>query len=341
MKDFKKLNKSLKFSLQICSLFLVFFSGYAVKSFFLHSRPARTAYAVREENNHYKLIDPLLACETSNRKNFLQFKPLEKKLNDLIVQKEKDDLASNIGVYFQDFGSGKWTGVNEDAKFSPASLLKVPVMMANLAAAESNPALLSQKILYDGSFDDNAKENIQPLKQIQKGSSYSIEELLNFMITHSDNNATRLLFDSPDQTSLKEVFTDLGTPFPNPGELGDYMSPKSYALFYRVLYSATYLNRPMSEKALELLSINDRDFPQGLAAGVPENVTVAQKFGERSFEGFDSPYNKELHDCGIVYNPKHAYVLCIMTKGKDFQELTNAIRDVSKMVYEEVDADYK
>lgn len=136
-----------------------------------------------------------------------------------------------------------------------------------------------------------------------------------------------------------ETTWHLRAPFPQPGELGDYMSPKSYAFFYRVLYGSTYLTRAMSEKALELLTTPD--FTDGLVAGVPAHTTVAQKFGEHSFEGVPDTESKQLHDCGIVYHPEHPYLLCVMTKGSDFQRLSKVIKEVSETVYTAANADYK
>jgi len=68
-----------------------------------------------------------------------------------------------------------------------------------------------------------------------------------------------------------------------------------------VLYNATYLDRDLSEKALELLA--NSNFKLGLRAGVSPTVTVADKYGERT--AFDPQGNvqyRELHDCGIVYD---------------------------------------
>ncbi len=41
----------------------------------------------------------------------------------------------------------------------------------------------------------------------------------------------------------------------------------------------------------------------------------------------------ELHDCGIVYPDGDAYLLCVMTKGRDIEKLKMAIAHVSEMVY--------
>ena len=50
---------------------------------------------------------------------------------------------------------------------------------------------------------------------------------------------------------------------------------------------------------------------------------------------------KQLHDCGIVYYPKHPYLLCVMTRGDSFEYLDDTIRDISHLVYQEVNEHYQ
>ena len=90
----------------------------------------------------------------------------------------------------------------------------------------------------------------------------------------------------------------------------------------------------MSEKALELLS--QTTFSSGLVAGVPDKINVAHKFGERTvhLNSTGEVMYRELHDCGIIYNAKHPYSLCVMTKGKEFDNLKDVIRKISVEVYD-------
>ena len=82
------------------------------------------------------------------------------------------------------------------------------------------------------------------------------------------------------------------------------------------------------------------DFRDGLVAGVPGNIEVAHKFGEREVDSQQT----QLHDCGIVYYPKRPYLLCVMTRGQhtddgavDEQKLQAIIKEVSTIVYNYVE----
>ena len=177
--------------------------------------------------------------------------------------------------------------------------------------------------------DVTSIQAIPPSHAIKAGESYTIEQLIEYMIKYSDNNAKQILLRMADPASLLEVTSDLGIPTPKAGE--DYViSPKMYSLFFRVLYNATYLNRAFSERAVNLLL--QADFADGLVAGVPIGTEVAHKFGEASTT-IDTVTGFELHDCGVVYLPNHPYFLCVMTKGISVSDLEETIRSISQRTY--------
>jgi len=157
------------------------------------------------------------------------------------------------------------------------------------------------------------------------------------MISYSDNASYEVLIQhlrdiEPRGDSYLETFRELGLIEPT-GNLEATISTKSYGSIFRTLYNASYLSPEHSQLALQYLAASD--FNDGLVAGVPRGIEVAHKFGERS----DLPDNqKELHDCGIIYYPDNPYMLCVMTEGYDFAELTRVIAETSRMVYEAVDA---
>jgi beta-lactamase class A len=152
------------------------------------------------------------------------------------------------------------------------------------------------------------------------------------MIGQSDNNAAELLYDNLDTDFLNQVFSDVGLDFPPNKADVSFMTVKDYSYFFRLLYNSTYLIRPYSEEALKYLA--ESDFPQGIESGVPADTAVANKFGERTVYGDSSNttiVDRELHDCGIIYYPEHPYLLCVMTRGKDFDQLTSVIDQIAKM----------
>lgn len=295
---------------------------------------------LRLDSNDYKFINPLLGYKLPESTEFQEYQSLGTQVNSLVSAKIASGQAADIAVYFRDQIKGRWVGINEDHTFSPASLLKVPLMIAYYKIAEGQPGLLQEKITWDGKTDLNQTEIIKPEFGLEPNKAYTVAELVDRMIAYSDNNATKLLLGHIDHNTLEEVFTDLHVKLPANGQPGDYISDKSYALFFSVLYSSTYLTPAMSEHALQLLS--KTTFKDGLVAGVPSGVTVSHKFGEYGMVGPSGGVeSQELHDCGHVYYPGHAYILCVMTKGKSVDTLKGVIKDVSSLVYSEMRKEYK
>ncbi len=285
---------------------------------------AKTLAPLREISHTYRFISPLLAV--GDAEELHDFAALEREVGDRIRDTTAAGQASTISVYFRDLNSSRWMGVNADERFAPASLYKVATMIAYLKTAETRPEILTTSVIYDPANSPSRPEDDATVSTIVPGKPYTVTQLITHMIVASDNDAAALLIHGLNRNLMAEVFGNLGLALPADGDLGDTMSAKSYSLFFRILYNASYLGRSTSEQALELLS--QTTFRDGLEAGVPAGVTVSHKFGHRVL-----PNGEELHDCGIIYAPQKPYLLCIMTRGDTIAGLTQSIRDISRLIY--------
>jgi len=101
-----------------------------------------------------------------------------------------------------------------------------------------------------------------------------------------------------------------------------------------VLYNATYLSRAYSEKALEILA--QAKYAPGLVAGVPAETAVAQKYGEAFDQSNPSQPQITLSNCGVIYHPTHPYILCVMTKGGNLDDLNKAVAAISSVTWKAV-----
>jgi beta-lactamase class A len=254
-------------------------------------------------------------------------------VSDCVARQIDGSRVQSIAVFFRDLGDGPWFGINQDMEFNPASMMKVPVMIAWLKRAEKNPAILKQTFQFRGSANVTPPQSFKPRRTLAEGQRYTVETLLEYMMSYSDNKATSLLYNNMTTTELNDVLDGMDISN-NPNDGNNSITVHGYSGFFRILYNASFLSRPMSEKALQLLS--REDFPLGISAGVPKGVAVAAKFGE--FESGSSEGKKQLHEFGIVYHPKGHYILGIMTMGTDFTRQSEVIRDISALVYREVDS---
>lgn len=282
--------------------------------------------------------NPILDCEFFQNDEFTSFRKLEYKISEMIQEEEKSENVDRVSVYFRDMNTGAWVGVNEKEEFSPASLLKVPVMMAYYKLAEKDTSLLSKEMEYhsDDFESVNLIQNIAPTESLSENQKYKIDDLISRMIINSDNQSQFLLMSQLPISDMETVYIDLGIRIPGIRGTDDFMTVKEYASFFRILYNATYLSREYSEQALRLLS--NVEYTKALRAGVPVDIVVAHKFGERGHTTEDGRQLKQLHDCGIIYYPERPYLLCVMTRGEDLTKLSTTIKNVSELVYQEVNS---
>lgn len=290
-----------------------------------------------QDNLDFKYVRPLLDVEYINQDDSLAQFPYMKKIKS-DVKAEIDKYPDvKIGYYYNDLSNAGWAGVNAEEKFIPASLLKLPMLIAYYKIRESEPDLFEKQIFYRGN-DFNEFRNSNEDSAITPNNTYTVKQLLDAMIINSDNNALELLYDFK-KDALSEVFTDLKAPLPdsrNDIAMQDFLSPINMSKFLLVLYNGSYLRKVDSEEALELLTkVKYRD---GIEANLPSDLVVAHKYGERKVNVGNGNSENELHDCGIVYWAKSPYSLCIMTRGKalDFETASGIIAKLSKITYDGV-----
>jgi len=286
----------------------------------------------------YTFINPLLVCNINNSNIYSENNLLSKEIQSIIDTNKSDGNISKASVYFTDLKTGAWANVYGDQLFYPSSLGKIPLMIAYYQMSENDPAVLTKELIYPvGSTDLNQMQDIPPAEAIVPGQSYTVEQLIEYMIKYSDNNATALLDANINPDTLNRVYGDLGIPTESNVNLSnaDFISAHQISTMFRVLYNGTYLSRDDSEKALQLLS--QVSFTQGLVAGVASSTVVSHKLGLVGIAPDNITTEHELHDCGIVYG-KDPYVMCVMTRGSaPLPQLESIIAQLSKAAYNSVE----
>lgn len=246
----------------------------------------------------------------------------------------KEGRATAISVWVRDLNDAQTASTNENQRYDPASLLKLPLMIAYFKVAELDPTLLQTTLPYtDTGIVNDSIQDFAPSSSLIVGQSYTVEQLIEDMIINSDNNATAALLAHLDPSIFTQTLLDLGIKIPSSDNTGlhDFITAKSYATIFRTLYNSSYLSRDDSQKALALMS---KEAFAGIAGPLPAGTVVAHKFGEREVDNMDGSVQvRELHDCGIVYKKNEPYTLCIMTQGQNFTDLLSVIQNISQIVY--------
>lgn len=235
--------------------------------------PAPTSKVLR--SGSHGLINPILDVEPTVE--FQELRPFQHRVQLLVDEAKSSGRATHVSVYFRDLENGLLFGIDATETFAPSSLLKVPLLMAALRRAAREPGLLEQKLRYQAEDLVTATTSETTL---EANREYTLDELLRAMIVNSDNGAAAMVRRAIGPEELDAVYRDLGITVPKVRGPGDSMRVKEYATFFRILYNAGYLDKDRSQKALEYLVATG--FRAGLVAGVPPDVTVAHKYGERS-----------------------------------------------------------
>lgn len=288
---------------------------------------------------------PFLPCHfeknsdlTNPLRRYIRFKelyPFKDKVLELIESQKQSGHVKDVAVYFRSLADGLWFGINEKELFTPASLLKVPVMITYLKEAESNPDILNKKLIFE-QLPSSLDPVIEEETKMEAGRPYKISELIGLMIRHSDNRAAQILLKNINPEVFGRTIRELGIIPENAPDNENFISLKSYVSVLRILYNATYLNEKMSRLALWYLA--DTSFKKGIAAEIPQGVVVVHKFGIRTLPQLQTA---QFHDIGIIYHPNNPYLLGIMTKGADVDQLRQVLREISGFIYREVDKQYK
>lgn len=283
----------------------------------------------------YVYINQMLGCKQKLVVNKGALGPLEKAIEEHIAQYESLGMLSDAAVYFRDLFAGPVFGINEDAPYSPASLLKLPLAFV-FFSLEEEQALLERKLLYQiPAGSERSSDEFEAAGDLLLGKEYTLKDMLRNMLVHSDNLAYQLLVEYMQEhveagpAKMLQTLRALGIIEPN-GASDEIVTVHEYSSLFRQLYNASFLSAEHSNLLLGWLA--ESNFDAGLAAGVPQGVVVADKYGIR-----DGAVQKQLHDCGVVYYPKNPYLLCIMTKGTNFEHMADAIREISAQVYAEFD----
>jgi beta-lactamase class A len=247
---------------------------------------------------------------------------------------DKDKLAGTIttaSVYVRDFNQGDFMSINEDQKYTPEELMKVPLLITCIHKDEENSGFFEKQFSYAKAYHNEKNTNEKDAEIIKVGRKYTVKQLLEYMMIDGDNNAASLLYENIDLLSYQKTFTDLGLAAPDRVSMNFPISAKDYSLFMRTLYNATYLTIPNSEYATELLTkCKDKG---GILIGMPVNEKMAHKFGECT-----SGTEKQLHESAIIYVNNYPYLITIMTKGNNIKNLSSVISKISSVVYKQIAA---
>lgn len=286
-----------------------------------------TSNAKTEKTRNGGLLSPRIYSGLLESKSFLivNFAPLKENIRNYIGQN-----SINASVYVENLRNGAFMGINEKTGFFPTSLNKLPVAILTMKKIEEG------KITFDTMLDIKDIDRTDSSGELYKTKEkqVSVRTLLEKLLRESDNTALRVLLRRISLNDLQLILDYYGIDISviqqsQQKNAPDLITPKSMSNLFLSLYFSTVLEPKSSEYLLSLLK--DSEFPIKKIADIPDDVIVAQKFGENYYGN-----NRFFHSCGIIYIDESRIFYCIMTKDLDEDTATETIGVIVNEIYKYV-----
>ncbi len=250
-----------------------------------------------------------------------------------VLEKKVGHFKGTVGLVIKDLDTNWQIDFNKDTLMPSASLVKVPIMASCFYAASDRKISLKDTVSLRRS-DKVAGSKI--LGSMPAGSKFTVEELLEPMITQSDNAAANTLIDFLGFDTLNAYFKSMGLKNTNlarkmmdfkerrEGE-ENYTTAQDMAYILEEIYHRNFLNKDVCEQCLLLLGnqkINDR-IPRKLPK---DGAFIAHKTGLEKHV---------CHDIGIVFTQKGNFLICVLVKHeyKGAQPAKKLISDIALLTY--------
>lgn len=207
----------------------------------------------------YTYIKPLLYVD--NKEGSQSLANLKTNITNRIEEYKKAGVLQSASVFLKVYHKGEWLSINDTESYLPGSLIKIAGLLTYLRMEEVHPGVLDKQLTFESSKEFIPVQTYNS-KQIQLGKTYTVRQLLKYMVAYSDNNATYLLNKNVDNTVFQKLFADLNIPLKATSDGNIKINVRDYSLFLRILFNASYLSIDHSEFAAELLA--QCDFDKGM-----------------------------------------------------------------------------
>jgi len=240
--------------------------------------------------------------------------------------------------------------INSDRPFPAASLIKLPIMAAVYSAAAKGKLNLNS--IYTLKNSDKTGGSGR-LKAMPKGKKFTLRQLIQLMVSDSDNTAANILIkklgfkylnrffkkEGLKNTKINRYVLDLSS---REKGIENYISAKDTAFILEEIYRGRMVDKKSSEEMMSNLlkqKVKDR-----ICRYLPKNVETAHKTG--TIKGI-------VHDCGIIFIPsekasgkvkehgsltgfidKRPLLICCLTEGaKTYEQAKKFIAKLSEIIY--------
>lgn len=272
----------------------------------------------------FKFINPIKLHRKQQKiyKECLKNPLPEENFNENTLNKKNEIIsyASKNGLRytFEDLTFGYQINYNENEPLYGASLIKLVTAIYLI----ENDVDLSQQIKYTSNFVSKYSEGMEKRKI---GENITLQDLMKYSITVSDNTAHHMLVNYIGKSKLKEYAKSLGATAIFTGSSDDYGNQITHDTNIYLKKAYELINTKENGKLLKEYMSNDRKNKLNT-----ENISIAHKYGS---------YDMYYHDIGINFD-KHPYTISVLTTkgesgaGKYINAISVLTKEFSDLYYE-------
>ena len=266
--------------------------------------PARDARAPQERDG---------APPVSGRRLPATDRELEQLVRDVL-----GDERGRYGVVVKDLQHGTGAALNPDKVFYAASLFKLAVMVE--AYRQHEAGRLRLDALLPVTAADAAEDlGTLDLLDIAVGDRLTVGELVELMVTVSDNTASVMLRNALGRQQIDRTMRALGLRATSVATPALPTTAADMAVLLEAITTGRAVS-PRASRAMEQL-LRQQRVRDRIPAGLPAGVAVGNKTGN---------WEHATHDVAIVYAPAGTYLLVVLS---DHPHDGSVITELSRQVY--------
>ena len=235
-------------------------------------------------------------------------------------KKNTKSLSGVYGLYVVRLNSGVGYGVNENDIFEPASLNKLPVMLAMYIEVENNNLDLETTYVLK---DSDKVAGSGSLYGKPEGYELTYRDILSYMGKESDNTAANIAKTFLGEEKIKQAIGIVG--MNDTVVIGENQktTPYDIGVFFKKLWEGDIVSKKHRDELLGF--ITDTIYEKWLAAGIPSSIDVAHKYGRETHV---------VNDAGIIFADE-PFIMVLLSKGVVENEADKAFPELSKIIYDQ------
>ncbi|HLD29609.1 MAG TPA: serine hydrolase [bacterium] len=230
----------------------------------------------------------------------------------LSLSQYTENFPGKISVFIKDLKTGEALEINANQLFASASLVKIPLMAAVFAEEKRGNLLQDEKLLCR---KRNYTRGSGQLKYCGIGKKFKISELMDYMITHSDNVATNMLTDKLGLETISGIFTrDFGLKITNMDRsimdlrarrkgIENYTTAREMGELLDKIYTGELVSKRASGEMLAIL--RNQQIADRIPKYLPKELVIAHKTGLM---------RNSCHDAGIVFTQNGDFIVVVLTE---------------------------